>query len=601
MGSAFETLGLLPQFVQAVEQMGFEQPTAIQQEAIPALLEGRNVVGQAQTGSGKTAAFVLPMLQQIFNNPVETGKRRIQALILSPTRELAIQVAEATTRMAQTSALRVMPVYGGQAYGIQIRQLERGVDVVVGTPGRLIDLINKKVLDLSSVRYMVLDEADEMLEMGFVEDVETILAQVPAERQITLFSATMPNAVRKLADRYVSNPATIAIQSSQMTVAETEQRYTRVREENKLEALTRLLEMENVKSALIFARTKARAQELADELARMGYPADALHGDLSQVRREYVLNRFRQRIITLLVATDVAARGLDIEDVSHVFNYDAPGDAEDYVHRIGRTGRAGRKGVAISFFHPRDRARRKEIEAYTKQPMVEMNIPTREALQGRRNERFIERLYNEMISDGSAEEHALLAYLIESSLDPLDIALAAIRMARTSESALPASDINEPAVVERPARGASRRKFQETVGQAPAEWKRTPDRQAPRGNGDGNGGAKNDGAGNGAVRYNDDPRANGRKNAQRPERWSQDAAMVRLKMNLGDAHGLRPGDVVGAIASEVGIPGKAIGEIAIFRNHTFVDISEKHVRKVLQASTGQYQLHGRPVVLTLAS
>ena len=608
MGSAFETLGLLPQFVQAVEQMGFEQPTAIQLEAIPALLEGRNVVGQAQTGSGKTAAFVLPMLQHILTQPVETGKRRIQALILSPTRELAIQVAEAAGRMAQASPLRVMPVYGGQSYGIQIRQLERGVDVVVGTPGRLIDLINKNILDLSSVRYMVLDEADEMLEMGFVEDVETILSKVPAERQITLFSATMPAAVRKLADRYVSDPATIAINRSQMTVAETEQRYTRVREENKMEALTRLLEMENVKSALIFARTKARAQELADELARMGYPADALHGDLSQVRREYVLNRFRQRIITLLVATDVAARGLDIEDVSHVFNYDAPGDAEDYVHRIGRTGRAGRKGVAITFFHPRDRARRKEIEAYTKQPLVEMNIPTREAIQGRRNERFIERLYNEMIADGSKEEHALLAQLIEANLDPLDIALAAIRMARASDSALPTADINEPAPAER----SARRKYQDK--ESGADWKRSSDRQTPRGNGawsDGprngagsngsNGSASNDSNSERVLRYIDDPRSSGRKNAQRAERWSQDAAMVRLKMNLGDAHGLRPGDVVGAIASEVGIPGKAIGEIAIFRNHTFVDISEKHVRKVLQSSAGQYQLHGRPVVLTLAS
>src|SRR5512133_510745 len=451
MVSPFETLGLLPQLVQAVETMGFDQPTPIQEAAIPTLLSGRNVVGQAQTGTGKTAAFALLMLQLI-----QAGSGQLQALVLSPTRELAIQVAEATGRMAQNSALRILAVYGGQPYQIQKRQLARGVDVVVGTPGRLLDLIRQKVLDLSQVRYLVLDEADEMLEMGFIEDVETILAEVTGERQIALFSATMPDAIRKLADRFVSDPEEIAINPTRMTVAETTQRFCRVREENKLDALMRMLEVEEVKSALIFARTKARAQELADALVGRGFPAESLHGDLSQSRREFVLSRFRQRAITLLVATDVAARGLDIEDVSHVFNYDVPGDAEDYVHRIGRTGRAGRKGVAITFLHPRDRKSLYEIEAYTHQRVEECRVPTQEQMQARRNERFVTRLYEQMIQDGDGSDRALVQQLIDGSLDPIDIAVAAIQMARATEGALPVGDINE--VVSAPRRERTERR-----------------------------------------------------------------------------------------------------------------------------------------------
>ncbi len=320
MLSEFELLGLQPQFVQAVEKLGYTQPTPIQLAAIPALLAGRNVLGQAQTGTGKTAAFALPLLQMI-----EPGKGIVQALVLAPTRELAVQVCEAIRSMAQNTAAHVLAVYGGQAYSLQTRQLKRGVDVVVGTPGRLLDLIRKGLLDLSQVRCLVLDEADEMLEMGFIEDVETILAQVTGERQVALFSATLPGPIRKLADRYLSDPHLITINPTHITVAETEQRYCRVREDNKLEALIRLLEVEDVTSALIFTRTKARAQEICDALIRRGYPAEALHGDLSQDRREAVLNRFRQHTATLLVATDVAARGLDIENVSHVFQLRRPG------------------------------------------------------------------------------------------------------------------------------------------------------------------------------------------------------------------------------------------------------------------------------------
>lgn len=585
---SFEDLCLHPALMKAVEQMGFEQPTPIQQAAIPFLLEGRNVVAQAQTGTGKTAAFALPMLHHLLAEESQPFDGRVRALVLAPTRELAIQVAEATSRMGKNSPVRVMAVYGGQSYDIQKRQLKRGVEVVVGTPGRLLDLIRQGVLDLSQVQYLVLDEADEMLEMGFIEDVETILSEVSENRQTALFSATMPAPVRKLADRYLNDPEEIAINPTRLTVADTEQLYIRVREENKQAALIRFLEAEEVKSALIFARTKARAQELADALIQAGYPAEALHGDLSQARRETVLNRFRRHNITLLVATDVAARGLDIENVSHVFNYDAPGDPEDYVHRIGRTGRAGRKGIAITFFNSRDvRVKLKAIEAYTRQPLKETAPLSREEILAKRDERFIERL-SEQIGKGSisdsftARERALIARLTSSAFDLVDIAAAAIQLARAGESELPAESLVEPAET-RPARKSKRQRMEAEQPQAAGYSKKGEKRS-------------------GEKRSWDRPAKGDRRKAVPPSGGfgRQETGMIRLKMNLGEVHGLRPGDVVGAIASEVGIPGRAIGDITIRKNFTLVDVAEKHVMQVLAHSTGQYSLRGKPVMLKLA-
>lgn len=565
MASKFEELGLLPQFVQAVEQMGFDQPTPIQLSAIPALLEGRNVIGQAQTGTGKTAAFVLPMLQKM-----QPGKKNPQALILAPTRELAIQVTEATRQMAQETPLRVMTVYGGQAYGLQLRQLDRGVDVVVGTPGRLLDLIRKKLLNLSQVHYVVLDEADEMLEMGFVDDVETIFKEIPTERQIALFSATLPAPIRKLADRYLSDPKEITVNSGQRTVPETTQQFCRVRDENKQAVLARILEAEEVKSALIFTRTKARAQELSDELNRMGYPTGSLHGDLNQDKREWVLNRFRKHVINLLVATDVAARGLDIENVSHVFNYDMPEDTEDYIHRIGRTGRAGKKGDAITFINPRERGRLSQIENYSKQKIAEYILPTREDILKRRDERFAEKLTEQMSEGNFKREAALVVKLTEVGFNPMEVAAAAIKMARSNESAVPVADLIEPVSISR-------------------------DRDGQRtGQRDGNRGKRSNGAFG-----KDQGRGANIPSGSRAKR-GVDLGFVRLHMNLGGQHGLRPGDVVGAIAGEVGIPGKSIGAIDIQNDHTFVDVSESHVRQVLQKSGGKYSLRGKTVVLKLA-
>jgi len=556
MASKFEELGLQPQFVQAVEQMGFDQPTPIQAAAIPALLEGRNVIGQAQTGTGKTAAFVFPLLQKI-----QPGKKTPQALVLAPTRELAIQVTEATRQMAQETPVRVMTVYGGQSYGVQLRQIDRGVDVVVGTPGRLMDLLKKKLLDLSQVKYLVLDEADEMLEMGFIEDVESILKSIPAERQIALFSATLPQVIRKLANRYMSDPLEVSVMSGQRTVAETTQQYLRVRDENKQSVLTRILEAEEINSALIFTRTKARAQELSDELNRLGYPAGALHGDLNQEKREWVLNRFRKNVIHLLVATDVAARGLDIENVSHVFNFDMPEDTEDYIHRIGRTGRAGKKGNAITFIHPRERGRLSQVENSVKQTIAEYVLPTREDILQKRDERFAEQLTEQMSAGQFKREAALVAKMTEFGFNPMEIAAAAIKLARASETPVPSMDLVEPMPISRNQTG--RRDSRDSRG----------GRDQARGGNFPSGGR-----------------------AQR----GPETGMVRLRMNLGNQHGLRPGDVVGAIASEVGISGKDIGAISINVDHTLVDVAEKHARLVLQKSGGKYSLRGKTVVLKLA-
>lgn len=570
MVSPFESLGLQPEFVQAVEKMGFVDPTPIQSSAIPLLLEGRDVIGQAQTGTGKTAAFMLPLLQKL-----EPSNGRVQALVLAPTRELAKQVADAALLLAQKTRVKVLAVYGGQSYTIQTRALDRGVDVVVGTPGRLLDLINQKVLKLHDVKMLVLDEADEMLAMGFIEDVETILKELSEEKQIALFSATLPQAIQKLANRYLKEPARISVSPERLTVADTEQRYCRIHEENKLSALTRLLETEDVISGLIFARTKARAQELADQLILMGFPSDSLHGDLNQARREQVLNKFRQGQITLMVATDVAARGLDIAGVSHVFNYDVPADAEDYVHRIGRTGRAGKKGIAITFLTPKERGRLNQIQAYTKQPMAEFSLPSVDAVKARREDRLINRISEQLLAGVTPAERELVGRMNEMGLSPVEIAVAAIRLVRAGEGTISTKEIPEPA--------------QESKYKRLDERRAGNDKQREKWNSKTSSGSS----------YGSGSRAGADK--KKPARsGGKEPGMVRLWMNLGNANGIRPGDVVGAIASESGIPGRAIGEIDIRSDHTFVDVAEQHVKMVLNASEGKYRLRGKPVMLRLA-
>ena len=381
---SFVELGLAEGILRALKDVGYETPSAIQAATIPPLLAGRDVVGLAQTGTGKTAAFALPILSRL-----DLAQSAPQALVLAPTRELALQVCEAFERYAaHLRGVRVLPVYGGQGYGTQLSALRRGVHVIVGTPGRIMDHLEKGTLDLSQLKFLVLDEADEMLKMGFAEDVETILADTPEDKQVALFSATMPAQIRRLSARYLHDPEEITVKNTTTTSANTLQRYLVVSYPQKVDALTRILEVENFEGMIVFVRTKNETEALAEKLRARGYTAAAISGDVAQVQRERTVNQLRSGKLDILVATDVAARGLDVERISHVVNYDLPIDTESYVHRIGRTGRAGRSGNAISFVTPRERRMLTAIEKATRQPLTPMQLPTAEDVNATRLTRF---------------------------------------------------------------------------------------------------------------------------------------------------------------------------------------------------------------------
>ena len=380
----FASLGLREELLQTLREVGYETPTPIQAATIPPLLAGRDVVGLAQTGTGKTAAFALPVLDRL-----DLNQKKPQALVLAPTRELALQVCEAFEHYASgTPGVKVLPVYGGQSYGVQLSALRRGVHVVVGTPGRVIDHLNRGTLDLSELRFLVLDEADEMLNMGFAEDVDTILAETPETKNVALFSATMPAQIRRMSKQYLHDPLEITVKSKTTTSADTTQRYLIVSYPQKVEALTRILEVEEFDAMIVFVRTKNETETLAEKLRARGYSAMAINGDLGQAQRERTVGQLKSGKLDILVATDVAARGLDVDRISHVVNFDIPTDTESYVHRIGRTGRAGRKGDAISFVTPRERHLLRAIEKATRQPLTQMQMPTVEDINVRRLARF---------------------------------------------------------------------------------------------------------------------------------------------------------------------------------------------------------------------
>ena len=548
MIDTFQALGLHPALLQAVDELGYESPTPIQIETIPLLLEGRDVLGQAQTGTGKTAAFALPMLHAL--DPACT---QVQGLVVSPTRELANQVARAVHGYGQHRDVRVLPIYGGQSYTRQMTRLKRGVDIVVGTPGRMLDLIEKGVLDLSAVRFLVLDEADEMLSMGFIDDIKAIMSETPETRQTALFSATLPDEIRRLADDYMRAPAAVTIDAEHLTVENTEQRYYVVRASDRVAAVTRLLEIEAMTGALIFCRTKLGAAELADTLYARGFKAEALHGDLNQQARESVLGRFRRRQIDLLVATDVAARGLDIKDISHVINYDLPSDPQYYVHRIGRTGRAGKAGIAISLVTPKEGWRVRKLAQYTRRQIVRAELPTVAQILERRDERFLEQLTGQLAQGQAERERALIARLAETGIDPVDLAAAAMQLARAEEQQRPIAHIAEIRVSDNP-----RAHLQE-------RGRHEPRRQGAAGH-----------------------------------RSGREPGMVRLAMNAGKMHSIQPGEVVGAIAGTAGIPGKAIGAITIRQRQTFIDVASQHEATVLYKMRG-WRLRGQAIVLERAS
>jgi ATP-dependent RNA helicase DeaD len=418
----FADLGLSDQVLKAIREIGYETPSAIQAATIPTLLDGRDVVGLAQTGTGKTAAFALPILSRL-----DVSAKKPQALVLSPTRELALQVCEAFEQFASgMRGVHVLPVYGGQAYGVQLSALRRGVHVVVGTPGRIMDHLAKGTLDLSELKYLVLDEADEMLKMGFAEDVETILADTPDDKQVALFSATMPPQIRRISKQYLNDAEEITVKAKTTTSVNTTQRYLMVSYPQKVDALTRILEVENFEGMIIFVRTKSETETLAEKLRARGYSAAAISGDVAQAQRERTVNQLKSGKLDILVATDVAARGLDVDRISHVVNYDIPIDTESYVHRIGRTGRAGRSGAAISFVTPRERRLLGAIEKATRQPLTQMQLPTVEDVNSTRLTRFDDAITEALSQDSriSAFRDIISHYVEHHDVPEADVAAA---------------------------------------------------------------------------------------------------------------------------------------------------------------------------------
>ncbi|NOX89943.1 MAG: DEAD/DEAH box helicase [Calditrichaeota bacterium] len=520
----FNELNLSEPVMQALNDVGYETPTPIQAETIPYMLEGSDVVGQAQTGTGKTAAFAMPLLSQM-----DLTNLGIQVLVLTPTRELAIQVAEAFQRYAaHLNGFHVLPIYGGQEYGGQLRRLKRGVHVVVGTPGRVMDHMRRGTLKLGSLRCLVLDEADEMLRMGFIDDVEWILEQTPSERQIALFSATMPRAIRQIARKYLNNPREITIKSKTATLKTTRQRYLIVNNAHKLDALTRILEAENFEGIIVFVRTKTLTLELSQKLEARGYDSAPLNGDLSQNQRERTIDQFRSSKINILVATDVAARGLDFDHISHIINYDIPSDTGSYVHRIGRTGRAGRSGEAILFVTPREKSMLHAIERTTNQKIEMMDPPSPEVINNQRIAKFKQRITDTLNSnDLDFFRELIYQYQQETDVPVMDIAAALARLFQGDEPML-----------------LSKMRRIETFDNRPPH----KDRKSRRRNGNS----------------------------------SNEVGMERYRIEVGDIHGVKPGNILGAIANETGIDGKYIGQIRIFDDFSTVDLPEGIPQELLR-------------------
>ncbi|USV59072.1 DEAD/DEAH box helicase [Aeromonas encheleia] len=543
----FSELGLAAPVLKALQDVGYERPSPIQAAAIPHLMAGHDLLGQAQTGTGKTAAFALPLLSRL-----EAGNRNTQVLVLAPTRELALQVAEACQRYAKHMPdFHVLPIYGGSSYETQTRALRRGAQVVVGTPGRVMDLIRRKNLDLSGLKALVLDEADEMLRMGFIDDVDWIMEQCPATRQVALFSATMPDQIRRVAQKHLKQPKEIKIITKTSTAPTIRQRYWQVTGLHKLDAMTRLLEVEPYEAVLVFVRTKNAAEELAGKLAARGHACEALHGDIPQKLRERTVDKLRQGQLDILIATDVVARGLDVERITHVVNYDIPYDTESYVHRIGRTGRAGRKGEAILFVAPRERRMLRAIEHATRQAIEPMKMPSTEDINQHRMTKFKERIRETMMGEELEIYVNLVNELIEEdSADPLELAAALAKLVQGDQPLLLDDSITEPAS-DRAGREFERRDFGD---RAPREFADRGDRPARR-------------------MPSLEPR---------PLKDNPDVEMERYRVDVGANHGVKPGQIVGAIANEANIESRFIGNIDIADDFSTVDLPKGMTADVLE-------------------
>ena len=513
---SFADLGLDTAVLKALKDVGYETPSAIQAATIPLLMAGRDVIGMAQTGTGKTAAFALPVLSQL-----DAGAPKPQALVLAPTRELALQVCEAFESYAShLKGVRVLPIYGGQGYGTQLSALRRGVQVVVGTPGRIMDHLDKGTLDLSELRFLVLDEADEMLRMGFAEDVETILAETPAEKQVALFSATMPAQIRRISQQYLRDPEEITVKAKTATSANITQRYLVVSYPQKVDALTRILEVENFDGMIVFVRTKNETETLAEKLRARGYTAAAISGDVAQAQRERTVNQLKSGKLDILVATDVAARGLDVDRISHVVNYDLPIDTESYVHRIGRTGRAGRTGDAISFVTPRERRMLSSIERATRQPLTQMQLPSVEDVNATRLTRFDDAITAALEQTDRIERFRDIIghYVAHHDVPEVDVAAALAVVAQ---------------------------------GETPLLLSPEDERPQPRFEDRGDRGTR-----------------------ERPERRRREggAPLVKYRIDVGRRHRVEPRQIVGALANEGGLGREDFGQIDIRPDFSLVEL-----------------------------
>jgi len=551
---SFANMALKPSILKALSILGYELPTAIQAQAIPLILDGRDVLGQAQTGTGKTAAFALPILSNL-----DLKQKEPQVLVLAPTRELALQVAEAFKSYAsQIKSFHVLPVYGGQEYSTQIRALQRGVHVIVGTPGRVMDHMRRGNIKLEKLKTLVLDEADEMLRMGFIDDVEWVLEQTPKQRQIALFSATMPTQIRKITQRYLRNPAEITVQVKSSTADTIRQRYWPVMGTHKLDALTRILEAEAFDAMLVFVRTKTATIEVAEKLEARGYRAGALNGDIAQKNRERLVAQLKSGKLDVLVATDVAARGLDVDRISHVINYDIPHDTEAYVHRIGRTGRAGREGDAILFVAPRERRMLKAIENATRKEIELMELPSTDIVNNRRIEKFKQSISDTIASEDLDLFRGLIEqYRAENKVDAIDVAAALAKQLQGSAPFLLSGKAVSAAAFDRDHNAALEKPRRSDRGRGS-----TPDERATR--------SRHPSADDRAVRSRHDKKI-----------MPLEAGMDRYRVEVGFDHKVKPANIVGAIANEADIDSKYIGRIEIFTDHSLVDLPEDMPKELL--------------------
>ena len=522
----FNSFGLSDALLKVLEEVGYEVPTAIQEQCITHLLNGHDVIGQAQTGTGKTAAFALPLIDRI-----DLNNNQVQLLVLVPTRELAIQVSEAIQTYARhLKGFHVLPIYGGQSYDVQLRPLKRGVHAVVGTPGRVMDHLKRGTLKLNSLKALVLDEADEMLKMGFIDDVKWVMEKLPKERQIALFSATMPDVIRRVAEKFLNSPKVVKVKTKTATAQTISQRYWLVGGVHKLDALTRILEVESFDALLIFVRTKTATIDLAEKLSARGFTAEAINGDIAQNQRERIIKQLKNGKIDILIATDVAARGLDVDRISHVVNYDIPQDPESYVHRIGRTGRAGREGKAILFVAPRERRMLKTIEKITRQPIDPMQLPSAKIINEQRVNNFKQRITDTLDNQElSIFEELILDYQKGHEIDAFKIASALALMAQGTEPLL----LNEKEINQTSFDEKNKNKISVSIH---------------------------------ADTLKDHPKI----------------LMRRYKVAVGHKDKIKPGNVLGAIANEAEISSEFIGAIQIFQDFTTVDLPDEMPKETLQ-------------------